>query len=193
MGGHQIQQAFAISVGNVNEAPMSLSLATDSTQLLVNGSFEANELNNGQWSLFSGIDGWKTSTQVEIQNNVTNKASDGAQVVEMDADNKVDNVYQDVQTVAGHAYELTFDTATRNDTKHDRHDRGLLERREDRHGRSAVHHLAVQQRSRSSAPAATTVWSSARSAATTTITAACSTTSRSRAWAPPCRRTSAAW
>ena len=118
MGGHQIQQAFAISVGNVNEAPMSLSLATDSTQLLVNGSFEANKLNNGQWSLFSGIDGWKTSTQIEIQNNVTNKASDGAQVVEMDADNKVDNLYQDVQTVAGHAYELTFDTSTRGDTKH---------------------------------------------------------------------------
>jgi VCBS repeat-containing protein len=115
--GHQIQQDFAISVGDVNEAPLSLSLATDSTQLLLNGSFESNKLGNGQWQLFSGIDGWKTSTQVEIQNNVTNKASDGAQMVEMDADNKVDNIYQDVQTVAGHAYQLTFDAATRNDTK----------------------------------------------------------------------------
>ncbi len=118
-GGHQIQQEFAITVGDVNEAPLSLSLATDSTQLLLNGSFEADKLSNGQWSLFNGgITGWKTDTQVEIQNNVTNKASDGAQVVEMDADNKVDNIYQDVQTVAGHAYQLTFDTATRNDTKH---------------------------------------------------------------------------
>jgi VCBS repeat-containing protein len=118
MGGHQIQQTFSINVGDVNEAPMSLSLATNSAQLLVNGSFEADKLGNGQWSLFNGITGWKTNTQVEIQNNVTNKASDGAQVVEMDADNKVDNLYQDVQTVAGHAYELTFDTATRGDTKH---------------------------------------------------------------------------
>src|SRR6185295_8552108 len=113
-GGHQIQQDFAISVDDVNEAPLSLGLTTDSTQLLLNGSFEANKLNNGQWQLFSGIQGWNTSTQIEIQNNVTNKASDGAQMVEMDADNKVDNIYQDVQTVAGHAYQLTFDTATRN-------------------------------------------------------------------------------
>jgi VCBS repeat-containing protein len=118
MGGHQIQQTFSITVGDVNEAPMSLSLATDSTQLLVNGSFEADKLGNGQWSLFNGITGWKTGTQIEIQNNVTNKASDGAQVVEMDADKGVDTLYQDVQTVAGHAYELTFDTATRGDTKH---------------------------------------------------------------------------
>ena len=117
-GGHQIQQDFAISVDDVNEAPLSLGLTTDSTQLLLNGSFEANKLNSGQWQLFSGIQGWNTSTQIEIQNNVTNKASDGAQMVEMDADNKVDNIYQDVQTVAGHAYQLTFDTATRNDTKH---------------------------------------------------------------------------
>ena len=49
---------------------------------------------------------------------MTNKASNGAQMVELDADHKVDNLYQDVKTIAGHAYELTFDTSTRSDTKH---------------------------------------------------------------------------
>jgi VCBS repeat-containing protein len=116
-GGHQIQQTFSVAVGDVNEAPLSLTLVTDSSQLLVNGSFEANKLNNGQWQLFNGITGWKTNSQVEIQNNVTNKASDGAQVVEMDADKAVDVIYQDVKTTAGHVYELSFDTATRKDTK----------------------------------------------------------------------------
>ena len=116
-GGHQIQQTFTVGVGDVNEAPLSLTLVTDSSQLLVNGSFEANKLNNGQWQLFNGITGWKTNSQVEIQNNVTNKASDGAQVVEMDADKAVDVIYQDVKTTAGHIYELSFDTATRKDTK----------------------------------------------------------------------------
>jgi hypothetical protein len=116
-GWNQIQQTFSVAVGDVNEAPLSLTLVTDSPQLLVNGSFEANKLNNGQWQLFNGITGWKTNSQVEIQNNVTNKASDGAQIIEMDADKAVDVIYQDVKTTAGHVYELTFDTATRKDTK----------------------------------------------------------------------------
>jgi VCBS repeat-containing protein len=117
-GGHQIQQDFAITVGNENEAPTALTLKTDGAQLLVNGSFEANQLNNGQWKLFSGIDGWSTNTQIEVQNNVTNKASDGKQVVELDSDYQVDGLYQDVKTQAGHVYALSFDTATRSDTKH---------------------------------------------------------------------------
>ena len=116
-GGNQIQQTFSVAVGDVNEAPLSLTLVTDSSQLLVNGSFEANKLNNGQWQLFNGITGWKTNSQVEIQNNVTNKASDGVQMIEMDADKAVDVIYQDVKTTAGHVYELSFDTATRKDTK----------------------------------------------------------------------------
>jgi VCBS repeat-containing protein len=117
-GGHSIAEQFTLGVGNVNEAPLSLTLTTTSDQLLVNGSFEADKLNNGQWKLFSGVEGWKTDTQVEIQNNVTNKASNGAQVVELDADYAVDNLYQSVKTTAGHVYELSFDTSTRGDTKH---------------------------------------------------------------------------
>jgi VCBS repeat-containing protein len=117
-GGHSIAEQFTLGVGNVNEAPLSLTLTTTSDQLLINGSFEVDKLNNGQWKLFSGIDGWKTDTQVEIQNNVTNKASNGAQVVELDADHAVDNLYQSVKTTAGHVYELSFDTSSRGDTKH---------------------------------------------------------------------------
>jgi hypothetical protein len=117
-GGHSIAEQFTLGVGNVNEAPLSLTLTTTSDQLLINGSFEADKLNNGQWKLFGGIEGWKTDTQVEIQNSVTNKASNGAQVVELDADYAVDNLYQSVKTTAGHVYELSFDTSTRGDTKH---------------------------------------------------------------------------
>jgi hypothetical protein len=39
-------------------------------------------------------------------------------MVELDADHAVDNLYQNVKTVAGHVYELSFDTSTRGDSKH---------------------------------------------------------------------------
>jgi hypothetical protein len=117
-GGHAISETFTVAVGNVNEAPMALALSADGAELLKNGSFEANPLNNGQWKLFGAIEGWNTDTKIEIQNNVTNKASDGAQVIEMDSDHKPDAIYQDVQTQAGRVYDLSFDAATRKDTKH---------------------------------------------------------------------------
>ena len=117
-GGNSIAEQFTIGVGDVNEAPIALGLMTDGTQLIRNGSFEANALNAGQWKLFGAIDGWGTGTQIELQNGVTNKASDGKQVLELDSDYKVDSVYQDVQTLPGRVYALSFDTATRGDTKH---------------------------------------------------------------------------
>ena len=46
-GGHSIAEAFTIGVGDVNEAPLSLDLATTSAQLLINGSFEADKLTTG--------------------------------------------------------------------------------------------------------------------------------------------------
>lgn len=64
-----------------------LSLATvgaHAANLVSNGSFEANRLNAGQWNTFSGLDGWTSTSKVELRNNVAGAAQDGFNFAELD-------------------------------------------------------------------------------------------------------------
>ncbi|RLS51385.1 MAG: DUF4347 domain-containing protein [Planctomycetota bacterium] len=114
---------------NGANAPDALALNLDSNQppsdlerrnLVINGSFEDPDVTPiGQ---FASITGWTgNSDDVEIIDNsasVSNNASDGTQFLELDAQDGVvtTGVYQDVTTVSGRTYTLTFDLAARGGT-----------------------------------------------------------------------------
>lgn len=100
---------------------MSALLVAASSQataanLVVNGSFETPELASGTWSIFqtgeSGL-GWTTGRNgLEIRNNVAGTANHGEQFAELDTTNN-SYIFQDLNTVAGKTYRLTFDYSPR--------------------------------------------------------------------------------
>ena len=85
--------------------------------LIVNGSFEAGVPDNG-WQYFSNgtLPGWQSDSGiVEVHGNLfaNNTAADGSNWAEIDADNAVDNIYQDVTTPAGESLTLIFEAQQR--------------------------------------------------------------------------------
>ncbi|MEM9090558.1 MAG: DUF4347 domain-containing protein [Cyanobacteria bacterium P01_F01_bin.53] len=102
-----------ISEPPVNEPPAN--------ELLVNGSFEANAVDNDQWSNWNAADvaGWQSlnGERLEIwdsgHSGVT--SSDGTNHLELDyvGSSNLDGIYQDIQTQAGATYTLTFDVRSR--------------------------------------------------------------------------------
>ncbi|MEH2247476.1 DUF642 domain-containing protein [Nostoc sp.] len=89
------------------------------TNLLVNGSFEDPILANGTWNTYSSITGWTATPngKIEVQRNAAGSPYDGFNLVELDSDNydpskfNAQNplgLYQDVATVAGQDYTLSF-------------------------------------------------------------------------------------
>ena len=89
--------------------------------MLVNGSFETDHIAAGSWAPSATLTGWTASSgDFETWNHLTvggltYTASDGVQSVELDSGMGVDTFYQDVQTVSGEQYSLTFDAAMRAD------------------------------------------------------------------------------
>ncbi|NEQ50914.1 MAG: DUF4347 domain-containing protein [Leptolyngbya sp. SIO3F4] len=91
------------------------------TNLIENGSFEANAVDNDQWSNWAAADvaGWQSlnGERLEIwdsgHNGVT--SSEGTNHLELDYNGggNVDAIYQDIQTQAGQTYTLTFDMRSR--------------------------------------------------------------------------------
>ncbi|WP_040449093.1 cadherin domain-containing protein [Hoeflea phototrophica] len=91
------------------------SFSTSGSNLIVNGSFEADII-SGEVQNFSSITGWSTTTgdiEIKRDGHAGINASDGNQWLEMDAQSAVDMVYQDVQTQAGTDYILSLDVARR--------------------------------------------------------------------------------
>ncbi|UZE95356.1 PEP-CTERM sorting domain-containing protein [Alkalimarinus alittae] len=92
----------------------SLLAASANASLITNGSFESDQgLNNGQWGVFSTIDGWYTSdgSGIEIQKNVVTSAQDGSQYVELDSHHGSSNssMSQDLFGLTiGQTYQLDF-------------------------------------------------------------------------------------
>jgi hypothetical protein len=82
---------------------------TARANLLVNGSFEDVAIASGSYSLFAAIPGWSIDTGpfIEIQNHVAGSPHDGNQYLELDSTANT-SVYQDVLTVVGAPYRLTF-------------------------------------------------------------------------------------
>lgn len=108
----------SISGGAGNDTIVGGSPTTGTgPNLIVNGSFEAGVPDNG-WQYFSNgtLPGWQSdSGTIEIHGNLFagNTAADGSNWVEIDADNAVDNIYQDVTTPAGENLTLTFEAQQR--------------------------------------------------------------------------------
>lgn len=87
-----------------------------STNLLVNGSFEASAVQSGQWAAFSSVPGWTAMSggTIELWNNLNGvKATQGNNYGELDYLSGRDGFYQTVKTTAGQSYELSFDARNR--------------------------------------------------------------------------------
>ena len=79
-----------------------------STNMVADGSFEAQVQAPGTWALYSSVTGWTASIgQIEVRNAVAGAAQDGVNFVELDA-NFNSAMQQTLATVAGQAYNLTF-------------------------------------------------------------------------------------
>jgi len=82
-------------------------------ELVVNGSFEAETVNNYSWYNTPSLTGWSnTSGGIEIRNMVEGSAADGHNFVELDTTGNSD-IYQLLSTTAGQYYTLTFKYADR--------------------------------------------------------------------------------
>lgn len=130
LGTLSISAAFTIlSAVGISQAPASavpISTPVSSVNLLTNGSFEDTtlagtsqaQLTSG-WGTYSQINGWSATPngKIEVQRGVAGTPYAGSNLIELDSDNydktkfSANNplgLYQDVATVAGKAYTLSF-------------------------------------------------------------------------------------
>jgi|GEM_PF-2753873 len=89
--------------------PVGAAFAQASSDLVVNGGFESPALGNGSWNVFQSVSGWtaQSGCGLEIQNHVAGSPLEGAQHVELDS-HCPSTIFQDLHTVAGRAYLLSF-------------------------------------------------------------------------------------
>jgi hypothetical protein len=82
--------------------------------LITNGGFESPALPFARYQLFSSIPGWSLASgpAIEVQNHVAGAPAEGQQHVELDS-SASSAIYQDVATVPGETYRLTFAFAAR--------------------------------------------------------------------------------
>lgn len=104
----------------------TLAAANAHAGLIVNGSFEANQISS-PWAAASTVQGWQSSASgnsaFEIQKDVahggaagfSSHAAEGNQYLELNTD-RLTSIWQDVATVAGASYSLSFSYAGRPDT-----------------------------------------------------------------------------
>lgn len=84
------------------------SAAHADTNLVSNGSFEANQLGSGSWTVFANPVGWTTSGgSLELRNNVAGSAQDGNMYAELDGYGNM-AISQTLSTVVGQTYTLSF-------------------------------------------------------------------------------------
>lgn len=95
-------------------APLALvaSVQAAPTNLVVNGGFEANVLNNGSWANFASIDGWQVvggpGTGFEVRRNNAGVAHGGNNFIELDTNGNttIEQIFSSLST--GSAYDLSF-------------------------------------------------------------------------------------
>jgi len=76
--------------------------------LVTNGGFESPDIGTGSFQQLSSISGWTAGTGlIEIQDHVAGSPYEGAQFMELDS-NQSSSAYQDLATVAGQTYTLSF-------------------------------------------------------------------------------------
>jgi hypothetical protein len=92
-------------------------LAGAATNLVSNGSFEANAQGQASWSIRNTLDGWNVGgLGVELRNGVSGGALDGSNFIELDTTGN-SWISQSFATVAGQTYLLSFSYAQRPDNK----------------------------------------------------------------------------
>ncbi|MDF0578230.1 Ig-like domain-containing protein [Bradyrhizobium yuanmingense] len=124
-GRHAFTAMATDAAGNVSTKSAGLNVTVNGPvtsppangkNLLVNGSFEATAVADGRWGAYKSVSGWTAISggTIELWNNHSGvKASDGANFGELDYLGARDGFYQDVKTVAGQVYQLSFDARTR--------------------------------------------------------------------------------
>lgn len=92
--------AALVSLGHLNNV---------SANLITNGSFEDPSIANGSFSYLPSIPSWTLASgpAIEIQNQVAGSPFAGRQFVELDSSAN-SSMYQDLATVAGDTYRLSF-------------------------------------------------------------------------------------
>ncbi|UQG60406.1 DUF642 domain-containing protein [Marinobacter sp. M3C] len=104
----------AISALGVSLAIAAPAIASPVTgNLIQNGSFENDSVAANSWQSFTAIDGWSADNNgFEIWNNYNGvTAKEGNQFAELNADpgtGSAFSIYQDINTVAGQSYDISF-------------------------------------------------------------------------------------
>ncbi|HZU35062.1 MAG TPA: DUF642 domain-containing protein, partial [Gemmataceae bacterium] len=82
----------------------------NSTNLAVNGSFELPANDPGTSQTYASIPGWflASGPNFDVQNNTYGPAADGNQWLELGDAAGLRSVYQDIPTVAGQTYQVSF-------------------------------------------------------------------------------------
>jgi len=96
--------------------------ATSSKNIVVNGSFEDNNIGNVPWTYLSSVVGWKSTGPFEIEKGSNagglpsfNPTDKGKQYLELDS-TELTTVSQDLHTKKGDSYDLSFQFSGRADT-----------------------------------------------------------------------------
>ena len=92
------------------------------TNLVVNGSFQDNQIGNEPWAYLNNIAGWKSTGPLEIErgNNAGglssfNPTDNGNQYLELDS-TELTTISQSLHTTKGRSYDLSFQFSGRSDT-----------------------------------------------------------------------------
>ncbi|RZT10158.1 PEP-CTERM protein-sorting domain-containing protein [Duganella sp. CF402] len=89
-------------------ALLATGAAHASSELLINGSFEADTQGYNSWNIYSTLTGWTgVGAGIELRNNVVGVAPDGLNFVELDTTAN-SAMYQNVSTALNQSYTLTF-------------------------------------------------------------------------------------
>ena len=101
---------------------LALLLASSVTHasLIVNGSFETNDIRSNSWKAFASgtVDGWE-GTNMELWDNFKNFAAfDGEQYIELNANGNKGSysIFQSINSVEGVIYNVSFAYAARSNT-----------------------------------------------------------------------------
>ncbi|MDO9382680.1 MAG: cadherin domain-containing protein, partial [Hyphomicrobiaceae bacterium] len=102
---------------NIYDVVVHASTTGAGANMLINGSFEADQVAAGNFSVRSSTVGWTAIAggKLELQHGVNGTATHGTQFIDLDAQTATDGVFQDVQTAAGQKYEVAVDTMLRNE------------------------------------------------------------------------------
>jgi hypothetical protein len=105
----------AISALGVSLAIAAPAIAAPvSVNLIQNGSFENESVDENDWESFDSIDGWESpdTNGFEIWDSFGGvTAKEGSQFAELNADPRPGtafSIYQDITTVAGRSYDISF-------------------------------------------------------------------------------------